>query len=247
MLRRLPEVFGYLLHQDSLLALSVLAVLLSLAEWAATLPFSVAPAAFPLARLLWATYFFLVVRKASLGSRRLPLPSDHLDTWDTLLQPVAQGILATTPAWLAVLVFASTTIGIPDFLARYQARPLLFLGDQGWRGYLVLALWMVHLPAAVAGAICWRGMLRCLDPSLGLRTLRPVAVPYALTFALICGFGLVGHALDVIGVRMQGLLPIPLAAPVLGHLLRLWVPLAQARLLGEFLHRNRRWLACESA
>jgi hypothetical protein len=129
--RAVAEVLEYLAHPESLLALSVLALILGVAEWLGDLPSGPAAMAHPTARLLWACYFFLVARKAALGSRRLPIPSDHLDTYDTLLQPLMQGLAATAISWGALLVLAASSTGVNDFLFRYHGHPLMFMADQG--------------------------------------------------------------------------------------------------------------------
>jgi hypothetical protein len=241
-MRELGEVLAYLLHPDSLLALSVLAVILSLTEWVGTLPTMVAVLGYPTARLLWASYFFLVARKAALGSRRLPIPSDHIDTWDTLIQPVLQGLVATTLSWGALIVYAAGTTGIADFLSRYQGHPLQFLADQRLGGHALIALWMVQVPAGVVAVLGARRGLSVADPTLGLRLLRRTGAAWPITFGAICLLALAGHGIDIGASRLGAAFPVPLAGPVLAHLLQLWVPLAQARLIGRFVYRYKPWL-----
>jgi hypothetical protein len=244
-LRELTEVLGYLMHPDSLLALSVLAVILSLTEWVGTLPTMLAVLGYPTARLLWASYFLLVARKAALGSRRLPIPSDHIDTWDTLIQPLLQGLLATALSWGALLVYAAGTTGVADFVSRYQGHPLQFLADQRLGGHALIALWMVQVPAGVVAVLGGRRGLSVADPTLGLRLLRRTGAAWPITFATLCALALLGHAADIGASRLGAAFPVPLAGPVLAHLLQLWVPLAQARLLGRFVYRFGPWLEAQ--
>jgi hypothetical protein len=232
-------VLAYLAHRDSLLALGVLALLLSVLESAGSWPGALSGVGFVLARLGWAIYFFLVVRKAALGSKRLPVPSDHVDTWDTLLQPLIQSAVATAAFWVPLLVFVHLTVGVRDFVERYQAHPLMFLGDHGIVGRVLLGAGLVQVPCALVASILSREILAPLDPLLGFRMVRRVASAYAATFAILSGLGLLGYVIDVAAMRLQAEIPIPLAAPVLSHLVRLWVPLAQARLLGQFIRDNR--------
>ena len=242
MLRRMPEVFGYVAHVDSLLAIAVLAVLLSFLEWIGTLPFVLSGGSLLLARLLWALYFFLVTRKAARGSRRLPVRTDYLDTWEALVQPALQ--LGLALAWYVVLlgIFAAVRVGIPDFVERYQARPMVFLSQQGIVGHVILALGILYVPLAVIATLCRRGVLRFINPLLGVRAASRVGNAYLVTFGLICALGLVSLAMDGLATKLEVAMPIPLAAPVLSHMLRLWVPLAQARLVGGFAYRNARYL-----
>lgn len=241
-LHLLAEVPRYLMHSDTLLAISVLAVALSVTDWVASLPTSVAVLGYPLARLLWACYFFLVARKASLGSRRLPVPSDHVDTWDSLVQPLLQGLLATSVSWGALLVFAAGSTGIGDFLSRYQGHPLQFFADQRLPGYVVMSLWLVQVPAGVVAALCSRSLLACANPGLGLRLVRRTGPAYPIVFTALCVLALAGHALHIAGSRLGTVLPIPLAGPVLVYVIQLWVPMAQARIIGDFIYRYRPWL-----
>jgi succinate dehydrogenase hydrophobic anchor subunit len=238
MLRRIPEVLAYVGHVDSLLAIAVLAVLLSLLEWIGTLPFVLSGAVLLLARATWGLYFYLVTHKAARGSRRLPAPADYLDTWETLAQPLLQLTLALF--WYAALVtaFAAVRVGIPDFIERYQARPMVFLSQQGVVGHVILAVGILHLPSAVLATLCRRGILRFLDPTLGVRAAACVQQAYLVAFALTTTLGLVGLTMDGIAAKLEVAMPIPLAAPVLGHMLRLWIPLAQSRLVGGFAYRN---------
>ena len=247
LLAELGEVLNYLAHRDSLLALSVLALILGVTEWVGTLPTGLAIFGYPTARLLWAGYFFLVARKAAQGSRRLPIPSDHLDTYDTLLQPLLQGLAATMIAWLPLLVFSAASTGIGDFLSRYQGHPLPFLADQRLPGHALLVLWVLQVPAGTVAALCRRSVLACLDPSVGFRLVRRTGKAYEITFAVLCCMALAGHAVDIVANRLGTAFPVPLAGPVLAHLVQLWVPMAQARLLGDFVNRYRPWLDDEEA
>ena len=242
LLRALGDVLGYLAHRDSLLALSVLAVILSVTEWVAGMPTALAILGFPAARVLWACYFFLAARKAALGSRRLPIPSDHLDTYDTLLQPLLQGMVATAPSWGALLVRAGIGTGLGDFLSRHQGRPLQFLADQGLTGYVLLALWVVQVPIGAVAALSCHRVLQCADPTVGVRLLRRTGLAYPILFVTLCVLALIGHAVDIGASRLGAVFPVPLAGPVLLHFIQMWLPLAQARLLGDFVHRYRPWL-----
>lgn len=238
-LQLLPRVAAYLGHRDSLLALGTLALILSLLEWLGTLPWEPMALAIPLARVFMATYFFLVARKAALGSRRLPVPSDHLDTWETLFQPLLQVVLAGLPSLAALLIYAQARAGVMDFVERYQARPMVYLGAQGVTGHVLLGLFMIQMPLAILTALCTRRLVESLDPRTGLRLAWRTGAGYPIVFLAVSLLGLTGQVMDRLAMQLHAELPIPLAAPVLGHLLRLWAPLAQARVLGEFIHLHR--------
>jgi hypothetical protein len=242
MARRVPDILAYLLHSDSLLALGVLAVVISVLEWLGTLPLVLAGAAPLLARLTWGTYFYLVARKAARGSRRLPVPSDYLDSWETLVQPLMQVSLGLGWYLAPILGFAALRIGLPDFVERFHARPMIFLSQQGVPGHAILAAGILYVPLLVLASLCRRGVWRFLDPSLGLRVAAQVPRAFAVSFALLTALGLVGLAMDDLAARLEGAMPIPIAAPVISQLLRLWAPLAQARMLGGFAHVNARHL-----
>lgn len=226
----------YLLHVDSLLSMGVLALVLASLEWVGGLPAGPTELALVSSRLLWGGYFYLVARKAAAGKLRLPLPSYYRDTWDTLVRPLVQATAATGLYWIGLGLFIELRVGLVGFLARYHGRAVPFLLEQGMAGYAAYGVGMLFIPTALAGTMLGDRVLPLLDPTHGFRVLRPVAREYALTFALVVALGVVGHLLDALGLRIVAALPIPLAAPVIRYLMRLWVPLAQARLLGEFVH-----------
>jgi len=207
MARQIPSILVYLVHVDSLLAMGVLAILLSALEWFGSLPDELAWLATVGARVIWCGYFFLVARKARLGKLRLPVFSDFRDTKDALLRPLIAA------AFYALLMFG-----------------------------------LVYLPVALLGALTgaprpWHH----LDPLRGFRLARRVPRAFSFTFAILTLLTLVGFLLEVVSVRLAEALPIPLAGPVIRQLLRLWVPLAQARLLGGFVHHNLPFLAPRDA
>jgi hypothetical protein len=239
MLRKSRAVGGYMLHADSFLVLAILAILLCTLEWAATLPGEISPLAFPAARLTYAFYFYLVARKAAAGSRRLPTLRDYRDSWDALILPLLKALVATLPLWAALLIFARFSTGLVGFIERYEAQPLALLRTKGLLGYAVLAGFAIHLPVALCATMLDRSLLACLDPTVGYRLLLPAASRYVEVFGLLCLAGIAGLLLDGLGDLLASALPIPLATPVLCSLLRLLVPLGQARLLGDFVHENR--------
>lgn len=243
MLRRIPGVLRYLLHVDSLLAMGVMAIVLSAIEWVGALPHELSGLANVLARLLWCAYFYLVAGKAAMGKLRLPVLSDYRDTWGALILPLGRVTLATS--WYWVLFFGLSVLlldfQLVDFLGRFQAHPLLFLREQAALGYLLLGVGMIDLPLAVVAALVGGSVRMLLDPLYGLRLVVRAPRGYSITFGALIGLGLVGFSLEALGEMLAARAPVPLAAPVIRYLLRLWVPLAQARLLGEFVccYRDR--------
>ena len=96
---------------------------------------------------------------------------------------------------------------------------------------------MVYLPAALTASATTGSLLRLFDPSFGLRTVLRQPQAWTAAMAALQALMVLAFVSSSLAALLQQSLPIPLAAPVLGHLLCLWVPLAQARLLGEFAHR----------
>jgi hypothetical protein len=239
-LQQFPSTLAYVVHVDSWLALGTLALVLGLLQWLGTFPGAMAKLAFPTARLIWFAYFFLVARKAALGKKRLPIPSDYLDAWDTLIQPLLQVGLATSWYWGGVLIFLHYRVGLQDFIERYQAHPLFLLSQQGILGYLVLGVGIFFVPLSLLGALCCRrGILHSLDPTVGFRLAQRVSQHYIQLFLMVSFLGGVGLIMDFFGTVLETTLLIPLASPVIGQLPRLWVPLAQARLLGSFVYLHK--------
>ncbi len=239
MLRRIPEVLRYTIHVDSFLAMGALALLLSILEWVGTLPGVLFGGAYLLARLLWGGYFLLVARKASLGSKRLPIPADHLDTWGTLIMPLARVSAATALLWIALLITIVASVGPLDFVERYRAHTFMFLCQQRAMGNVILIGGMLYLPLGMLSVLRGLGLGQCLDPRSGYLLAWSTGEAYPIFFATLTLFSMIGFLLDLGGGTLENAMPIPLAAPVLSHLVRLWVPLAQSRLLGGFVFYNR--------
>jgi hypothetical protein len=235
----LADIFTYVFHVDSFLALGVLSLTLSALDWVGNLPHMLSSSAFLSGRLIWCIYFFLVIRKAAQGSRRLPVPSDYLDTWDALIQPLWQALFATAWYWIPLAVLTSRRVGLLDFLERYQAHPTVFLMQHGWSGYLTLGLGLLYVPLALISAVSSRSILIALDPRQGLRLAWCCSWAYLTLHGILSLLGLLGILMSGLATLFESALPIPLATPVFVHLLCLWVPLAQARLLGDFIYRNR--------
>lgn len=240
----LRGVFGYLAHKDSLLAVSVLALLLGALEWAGRFPGRLPLAALVAGRLLWAGYFYLVARKACLGSRRLPVLTDFTDTWDALILPLLRALLAVLPLLATLALYIQLGRGWSAFLELHETRPLALLLDGGALGLLVLLPGLLLLPTMLVGALCGGGLLRLLNPiaALALVARRPQA--YLRTFALVNLLGVLMAGTVDLGQMLKAALPIPVASAVLAHFLALWFPLAQARLLGGFARRlsdPQRW------
>ena len=247
MVGQMPHIAAYLVHVDSLLAMGGLAIVLSLLEWVGALPGEAAWLANVGARLIWCTYFFLVARKAALGKLRLPVPTDFRDPVDALIKPLLAVCLASCWFWGVAGMVSLLALDMSGYLDRFQAHPLIFLRQQGAVGYLLFGAGLFFLPVAAISALCGAPRLwHQLNPLHGLRMIWRVPRAYTAMYALLCALALFGFALEALGGRLAEVLPIPLVAPVIRHLMRLWVPLAQARLVGGFVYHNRRFMRPET-
>ena len=242
MARQLPGILRYVVHVDSFLAMGVLAVVLSVLDWLGRFPGTTGAFAVPLSSLTWGVYFFLVARKASIGSRRLPVWDDFRDTWDALILPLVRAAVSTSWCWIALMLYVQFSGGVDQFLELYRAQPLVLLTRQGWVGHVLLAAGLVFLPVSLLAALVERRALALLDPLRGFRLVVRLPGAFAVMFLLVNALGVLGVLMDAVGTVIQSMLPIPLAAPVLSYLVGLWVDLAQARLLGGFAWRNRAFL-----
>lgn len=242
MARQLLCSLRYVFHVESALQLGVLALLLGMIERAALLPNTPAATAAALARILWATYFYLVLRRAAVGSRRLPALSDYRDSWDTLILPLIQASLVGLWYWGPMLIAAHYSVGLSAFSRQLQLSSLAFFRQPHVVSLVILGVEMLYLPAALVASATTGGLWRLLDPTCGLRLVSRVPRAYLATFAALQILVALAFLSSTASALMQQLLPIPLAGPVLGHLLTLWVPLAQARLLGDFVHAHHETL-----
>jgi hypothetical protein len=243
-LEQLAAALRYALHIESMLALAALALAVSVIEWVGTLPLGSAALVLPVARALSAAYLYFVVRKAATGSLRLPQLEDHRDVWDATIAPLMQ--LAVASLWYVggLLFVAETTVGLEAFAVRHEWRALELFRHPRPAPLLLFGLTVLYLPAAIAAAAVTRQLAGLLDPSRGFRLLFPVARPYVHAFAGLCALTVLCFVADGLGAAFERAVAIPLAAPVMHNVLALWFPLAQARLLGDFLHRHRSALRC---
>ena len=240
MLRRVSGILVQLALVESLLVMGVLAVVLSALEWLGTVPGDLTGLGRMAARVLWWVFFYLVAHKASRGEPGLPAPPDYRDAMDALIRPLIAGAFATCWYWLLLLGVAVARGGVVEHLARTQASAQIFLHQQGPWGYGLLAVGLLYLPVATLSALVGAPRLHHqLDPLRGFRLIWRVPGAFSVTFAVLTFLSVVSFALEVLNLRLVDVLPIPLAGPVIRHLMRLWVPLAQALLLGGFVHHNR--------
>lgn len=242
-LSRLSRAFGYLLHNDSALALASLAFVLVALEQLARLPFAGTRSAFPIARAIWAAYFYLAFRKAADGSRRLPRLRDYRDSWDTLIHPLLQLALIGIWFWGPLLLYARATVGLDELVRRFSLAPLSLLRQADLTGYLLLGTWLIALPGMFVVSATRRELLVLLDPTCGLRMtwkLPQLFVPLLAQLQLLV---VAGFAASTGAALLQQMLPIPLVGPLLATMVSLWIPLVEARLLGEFVDDHRDELA----
>ncbi|MCC6750342.1 MAG: hypothetical protein IT371_21940 [Deltaproteobacteria bacterium] len=247
MLGHLPELARYVLHADSWLAMGVLALVISTLEWLGSLPWELSRVCVLLARISFATYFYLVARKAAVGAMRLPIPSDYRDLWDELIHPLLQGAVIGAWFFLPLAAYGTFITGLDVLFERYDLHPMEVLRRQTVGAYLAIGLGFAYLPTGIVAAVVRREVLPLFDPSRGFRLLAPVGGAYAVTFILLCALTVVAFVTDTLGILLQRALPVPVAGAVLRHFITLWVPLAQARLVGAFCYVNRAWLSPASA
>lgn len=238
--RNLREALRYVAHVDSFLALGVVSLVLGVVDRVAGLPG--APETFLVfaSRLTWAGYFYLVFRKSAGGSRRLPTPSDYRATWETFIYPLAQG-LAAAVWYLALLgLLVQETVGFDRFVQEFQLRALDFFRQPHVLTHALLLFTLVQLPPAlVASAFPETTVLPLLDPTYGIRRASQAPSAYLTTFAALQFLVVASFLTGTAAGLLEQALPVPIAAPVLRHLLQLWVSLAEARLLGDFVARSR--------
>lgn len=236
---RVQRVFGYLIHRDSFLALGAMALFQGILDWLGRLPGALPALAHPLSSLAFAGYFVLVANKAALGDRRLPTFMDIMDTWDLLMLPLTRATLATLWCWTALALWLTRALGFNGAMEAMLTNPMDLLVGQGLGGNLMFLLGLMALPLCMLAALAHRSILRQLDPSLGLRLACRVATPFLFTFIALHLFGWVNIVLSASASLAQNAIPIPLASTVMAYFVRLWMPLAQARLMGEFVWDHR--------
>jgi len=228
---------SYVFHVESLLALSGLAFVLGAVEQVAVLPVGEPIVLFPaVARAIWAAYFYLVLRKAAAGSLRLPGPADLRDSWDALIYPLFQGAIVGLWYWGPLFLAAHWTIGLGPLARQMQLGGLKFVRRRHWVSYVFLGCELLGLPPTLIASAVESRALPLFDPSYGLRLVSRVPGAYLRSYGVLLALVWMAFFMDTLSSLLQQHLPVPLAAPVIGYLVTLWVPLAQARLVGQFAH-----------
>ncbi|MBK6847834.1 MAG: hypothetical protein IPG96_09945 [Proteobacteria bacterium] len=238
--QRLRLAFGYAVHADSWLALGTLALLLALADRLAALWAGATVALAVAGRLLFLGYFYLVLRKASGGSLRLPRARDYRDTWDTLSFPLLQGTVLALWYWGPLLWCAQQTLGLGDFATRLQLRALELLRVAHWQGLVWLWIELFVLPAALATAASTRRCWLLLWPPVIWRQAWGARRAFLALVAALQVVAVVMLLLHAAGGLLEDAVPVPLAAPLATHLFASWAALIQARLVGDFVAEQAR-------
>lgn len=236
MVAQLAQALRYVVHVESFLAIGTLALVLAIIEGVAVFPTSPATLSAALARTVWASYFYLVLRRAAAGSRRLPRIVDYRDSWDTLIYPLLQAAVASLWYWVLLLVCARYAVGLSAFAQQMQLHAVDLFRYPTVASYVLLGFAMVYLPAALIVSATRTPLRHLLEPTHGLRAVLAIPRAYTATFAAIQLLVLSAFVVTSVAALVQQSLPIPFAGPVLGHFLTLWIPLAQARLLGNFAY-----------
>jgi hypothetical protein len=236
---RSRHALGYLRHVDSWLALAVLALLIAALQQLAAFPLIGARVASLAALGLWGAFFYLALHKASRGSRRLPRLADFRDSWSGLVAPLARGALVAIWFIVPLALCVDATVGFDDFIERLHGHPLALFRQPWPLLYGLLAASLAYLPAALLTS-CLRGHpLLLLDPSYGLRRALALGQPFAEVVVALCPLVLTSVLMASLATALEQAMPIPLVAATSGQLLQLWIPLAQARLLGELAEQQR--------
>lgn len=239
-LRRFRRALGYAVHADSWLALGVLALLLALADRLAALWAGATVALAVAGRLIFLGYFYLVLRRASAGSLRLPRPRDYRAAWESLAFPLLQGGVIALWYWLPLLWCAQRTIGLGDFANRLQLRAMELLRLPRWPSLVWLWFELFCLPAALATAAGTQHCLRLAWPPVIWRHARRGGRAFLELVATLQCVVVGMLLLHAVGGLLEDAVPVPFAAPLMTHLFACWSALIQARLVGDFVAEQAR-------
>ncbi|MCK5798045.1 MAG: hypothetical protein KAI47_12705 [Deltaproteobacteria bacterium] len=231
--RRFCAALRYVVHVDSWLALAVLGLAIALLDQFAAFPLPGAALGLPVAEVLWVGYFYLALRKAGEGSRRLPRLGDYRDTWNAVLAPLFRAALVGIWYGIFLAITVASTVGFQDFIERLHGSPVALLREDHLLLYLFFAVELVYLPAALLASCSSAKSRRLLDPSFGFRYAMRIGDRYVAVFLGLCLFSWASFVASSAALVLTQVMPIPLVAATLGQVLQLWVPLAEVRLLGD--------------
>lgn len=238
----LKKGLNYVNHSDSWLALTVLAFALALLEEIGAFAFAYIWLAMPLAQFIWGSYFYLALVKASSGSLRLIRRRDFVDVWDSFIIPLFRFSIAMIWYIAPLVICVKATVGYLDFIDRLRFNPIALFREEDVLLYLFVGIELIYLPAGLIASIVAKHPLRVLDPIYGLRLILKTGIHYVPTFVALSLLTLVAFFTNSVAEYLRQAMPIPLVVGIIGQLLQLWVPLAQMRILANFIHRHKQVL-----
>lgn len=180
---------------------------------------------------LYAGYYFLVLRTASIGSLELPKPADFSNPVDDILLPLIRLFLAMTLPIVPPIAYL-----ILRYKAGFLAEPMALLTDP-----ILLVICLVCIawvPGALIVAAMNESAAAQLNPLSVLSIVSRIPKEYALTVLVWIGLQVANGALSFGGTVLAETVPIPIVMPILLRFVGLFVPMLTAMILGRLIYQN---------
>ena len=180
---------------------------------------------------IYASYYFLIIRRTAYGDVKLPLPTMD-DLIEDVLAPLLRFIVATLIIWVPAAIYLRSTVGVLVFLAV----PSLALHDPILLGLLILGI--VYFPAAIMTAAVTRNTLAMLNPLVILGIVLRIPGHYFMTVVVWAVMNVADSYLRSLAGSI--LLPhyVKVLTPLLMIAISLIIPFLAALVLGRLLYQN---------
>ena len=193
---------------------------------------------------IYASYYFLIIRKTAMGHVKLPLPRHFMDLFEDLLFPFLRFCLATALLWLPAFLYIKHYYAEIGFVALLM-NPHLIFNDVIL--LLLFCLSALYFPAAMITAAINERLIDMHNPLIILGIILRIPKQYFLTVTVwlvltIGDFYLMKWATPFfifnLGLRF-GTITI--------SVISLFIPLLTALILGRMIYQNSVALEFDSA
>jgi hypothetical protein len=181
---------------------------------------------------VYASFYFLVIRRFAYGEETMPKPGDFSGLYDDILAPLLRFILATLLLWLPAFLY----IRSQGFWVLLVINPMSVLHDPVL--VLILVLSLLYFPAAIITAAVTENTLAMLNPLVILGLVLRIPVQYLVTMVV---WGLMTVADLYLGAQIDRFLAehaVVFVTPLLSAFFGLFIPVLNGMVLGRLCYQN---------
>ena len=176
-------------------------------------------------------YYFLIIRKAAMGSDRLPAPDDFSDWLDDIVLPFFRFMLASSVLWVPALIYIVTAKGMVAISA-----PRSLLTDPVL--LLIIAASLLYFPGAMITAAVTESTWSTINPLVIVGIVLRIPAQYVLTVAIWGGLTVVNLVLVGPLKALLVMIPIPILPSIVAGMIGLVLPFLTALIMGRLVYQN---------